>query len=124
MFLLMGIPCLIEVFFFAYDDDDESLLWYYIWYIVYSIHTLRAIFIFVLFCCKKKVWLETKKVAPFLDGFENFVLTSLHRTRSLDTHMEEIGTVSTTPGHSESAMNDSFYVASEPSENRQKMKVI
>ena len=49
LFGLMGIPWVMELISWAVGGAD------YYWYLPDAINLLRSVFIFIMFCCKKRV---------------------------------------------------------------------
>lgn len=120
MFFLMGIPWLTEIISWAHNDDES--LWQYVWYITDFINIARAVFIFVMFCCKRKVWIKATKVAPWLHRCDKFILRVFSKKESVDVGMVEQDTSSVNPGHSGISTKDSSIVISESSKDENKMK--
>ena len=116
--MLMGLPWLTEIISWVFDDKDS--IWHYFWYITDIINVLRGIFIFIMICCKKRVWIKIVKKAPWLDQFKKHIWNSVCGNKSIDSNMEEYGTASTNLGTSESTNKDISNVMSEPNGNENK----
>ncbi|KAF4529144.1 hypothetical protein B566_EDAN017472 [Ephemera danica] len=67
---LMGLPWIMEIVSWAVGGEDHY------WYFTDAINMLRSVFIFIVFCCKPKVWEMLKrhsKVSPSIRWFSRRV---------------------------------------------------
>ncbi|XP_077286697.1 G-protein coupled receptor Mth2-like isoform X2 [Arctopsyche grandis] len=103
LFLLMGVTWLTEIISWAVGN---STVLNYLWYITDMINLLRAVFIFIIFCWKPRVWNNVKKKMPCLKQCENFVKQRCCGTNSSQDVQDEQKTTSTTQKESETSRID------------------
>lgn len=117
----MGIPWLTEIVSWAITN--EEIEWHYYWYIIDFVNIVKAVSIFIIFCCKEKVWVEAKKVAPCLHHCEKLVFSCLCKKRAIDVDMKRHDSVFTITGLSESVTDtDTVHISATSGENYGTMK--
>ncbi|KAF4522174.1 hypothetical protein B566_EDAN007320 [Ephemera danica] len=80
LFGLMGIPWIMEIISWAVGGKD------YYWYLTDAINLLRSVFIFIMFCCKRKVWLMLTKRHPRMTAR---ISTRLSRGTTTTSHGDD-----------------------------------
>lgn len=99
----MGVTWLTEIISWAVGN---STVLNYLWYITDMINLLRAVFIFIIFCWKPRVWNNVKKKMPCLKQCEKFVKQRCCGKNSGQDVQDEQKTTSTTQKESETSRID------------------
>lgn len=91
----MGVTWFTEIISWMVGSGDTLN---YLWYITDAINVLRAVFIFIIFCWKPRVWINVKKRFPWTKRCEDFFVRTCCRREPSPDPQDDQKTSSTNGG--------------------------